>query len=68
MEHLLQTAEALRIDGKPEWMQVYFPSTLSGLNRSISEGNWLGPRLGEAIILLWLPGTMGRRRRKFPSV
>jgi hypothetical protein len=22
MEHLLQTAEAIRRDGKPEWMQV----------------------------------------------
>jgi len=25
IEHLLQTAEAIRSDGKPEWMQVRLP-------------------------------------------
>lgn len=34
--HLLQTAEAIRRDGKPEWMQVCTPVTAPEIHRSCS--------------------------------
>ncbi|THG96497.1 hypothetical protein EW145_g7770 [Phellinidium pouzarii] len=36
IEHLLQTAEAIRRDGKPEWMQVNLYTILNILDRSLA--------------------------------
>lgn len=41
IEHLLQTAEAIRKDGKPEWMQVCLvPTRSSFLNSRDITGHW----------------------------
>jgi len=41
IEHLLQTAEAIRRDGKPEWMQVSVIFSGYGTRTSFFQGNWL---------------------------
>jgi len=44
IEHLLQTAEAIRRDGKPDWMQVRLLPTHSHLfsNSHDMTGHWFG--------------------------
>lgn len=64
IEHLLQTAEAIRRDGKPEWMQVSVIFSGYGARTSFFQGDWLTTRPWKIAPTVWLRRAVGRCRRK----